>query len=152
MCAVALALLALGADPLPDHKTPIDSLTYAFGGGGFLGAGGSLRIGTDGKVRYSYISAPHTGSGGIVVQKDWELTKDEMKELFTKLVADGLLDGEEAKGGLLDGIQVTSGRWRTTVAADKGMKHLHPLLAKAHAAMWAEKAPRRGRRSRSRAC
>lgn len=146
MNVIALVLIAVapGADPLPDNKMPIDSLTYTFGGGGLLGAGGSLKIGSDGKVRYSYISAPHTGSGGIVVEKEWELTKDEMKELFAKLVSDGLLDGAEAVGGIWasGGAQVTSGRWRTTVAvSDKALERLRPLLAKAHPAKWVAKAP-----------
>ena len=33
---------ALAANPLPDNKTPIDSLRYTFGGGGLVDAGGNL--------------------------------------------------------------------------------------------------------------
>jgi hypothetical protein len=146
MTAVALALLAgtLAAEPLPDNKTPIDSLTYTFGGGGLFSGGGSLTISADGKVKYFYSSAPHTNSGGRVVQQSWELTKEERTALFRKLVDDGLLEAEEG-ANFLDGIRVTHGRWRTTIAGDKvpdkAMAHLRPLLSKADPVMWGEKKP-----------
>ena len=86
-------------------------------------------------MKYSYASDPHTGSGGFVVQKDWELTKDEVKELFAKLVADGLLDAAPGGSVFFDGIQLTSGRWRTGMKAEKvppkAMAHLRELMAKA---------------------
>src|SRR5215207_1942557 len=122
MTALAAALLAasLGAppNPLPDNKSPIDSLSYSFGGGGLLGAGGSLTISAGGKVAYFYSSAPHTGSGGRVVRKDWELSKEERAELFRKLVADGLLDAEEGRN-FTEQVRVVCGRWSAALAADK---------------------------------
>jgi hypothetical protein len=148
MTALAVALLAASLaappNPLPDNKSPIDSLSYSFGGGGLVGAGGSLTISADGKVAYFFSSDPFTGSGGRVVQQKWELTKDELKELFTKLVADGLLDTDAGTGpALFGGIRVTSGRWRMNLDADKvpekAMRHLRPLLAKADPVKWGEK-------------
>ena len=145
MTAAYLIFLAgtLAANPLPDNKTPIDSLTYTFGiGGGTFGAGGRLTISPDGKVSYYFSSDPFTGSGGRVVNKSWELTKEERTELFRKLVADGLLEAEEG-GTVLSGIRVTSGRWRATLDPDKvpekAMAHLRPLLGKADPVLWPEK-------------
>jgi len=147
---VTTALLALlaasfAADPLPDDKTPIDSLTYTFGGGvAGLGPTGSLSISKDGKVQYFYSSAPHTGSGGRVVQQKWELSKEERTTLFRKLVDDGLLETEEGKS-FLESIRVTHGRWWRMLAPDKvpekAMAHLRPLLAKADPELWSEKKP-----------
>jgi len=133
---------ALAANPIPDNKSPIDSLTYTFGGGGMLLAGGSLTITKEGKVTYFYSSAPFTNSGGHVVQKSWNLSKEERTELFRKLVDDGLLEAEEGKL-LFDGIRVTHGRWYATLAAnkvpDKALAHLRPLLSKADPVTWPEK-------------
>jgi hypothetical protein len=144
MTPVLVAVLAgaLAADPLPDNKAPIDSLYYSFTLGGVFGPGGSLKISADNEVSYFYSSAPHTGSGGTVVSKNWELTKEERMKLFTKLVDDGLL--ELAPGGpATSSIRVTRGRWRMTVTADKlperVMRHLRPLLVKAHPGAWAVK-------------
>ena len=97
--AFVLLMAAPGADPLPDNKVPIDSLAYRFGDGVF-GARGTLSIGRDGKVAYSHATAPHTGSGGQITTKEWELTRDEMKELFAKVVAAGLPSGDELNGGI----------------------------------------------------
>ncbi len=152
MTAITLALLALAANPLPDNKIPIDSLSYSFSSGGgngdrvgrLFGPAGHLSISKDGKVGYSHQTAPDTGSGGIVTQKSWELTKDELKELFAKLVADGFLDAEGPAGAALPGeMRVTSGRWHATLPAqrvpNKAFAHLRPLLAKAHPVLWGEK-------------
>src|SRR5262245_39879775 len=98
MTPVALAILAASLvrpGPLPDNRSPIDSLRYTFGGAGIAGPGGSLTISADGKVSFNYISAPQTNSGGLVIQKTWELTAKERTELFRKLVADGLLTVDE---------------------------------------------------------
>lgn len=150
--ALALALLAVapGADPLPGDTGPVDSLVYTFGRNGGAGTapaafgGGSLRIAKDGKVSYHYSSDPFTGSGGRVVQQEWTLTKDELKELFAKMVADGLLEGTDSRSSL-GGVQVTSGRWRTGIAADtvptKALQHLRPLLTRADPRLWPEVAP-----------
>ncbi len=150
MTAMSLALLAvvLTANPLPDNKMPIDSLSYSFSGpsapGGIaLGPMGHLSISKDGKVGYSHQTNPDTGSGGVVTQKRWELTKDEQKELFAKLVADGLLETGEPNGIALPGeIRVTSGRWHATVPAQKvphkAFAHLRSVMGKAHH-IWAEK-------------
>jgi hypothetical protein len=144
MTAALVAVLAgaLAADPLPDNKAPIDTLTYSFEVGGVFGPGGSLTISADGKVTYFYSSAPSTNSGGTVVSTSWELTKDERTKLFGQLVADGLLELDEG-GPAAAHIAVARGRWRTTLAADKVpekvMQNLRPLLARAHPALWKEK-------------
>lgn len=135
---------ALGIRPLPGARAPIDSLSFSFGTAGAFDAGGSLHIAKDGKVRYHHSTAPHTGSGGRVTEKSWELAPAERDELFTRLVADGLMDGGEP--GLLWGdLQVTSGRWRASLKAQKvpakALRHLLPLLEKAHPGLWAEKEP-----------
>lgn len=135
---------ALGIQPLPGTRAPIDSLSYTFGTAGADGAGGRLHIANDGKVSYSHSTAPFTGSGGRVTKKSWELAPAERDELFARLVADGLLEGGEH--GLMWGdLQVTSGRWRASLKAQKvpatAMRHLRPLLEKAHPALWAEKEP-----------
>jgi hypothetical protein len=146
MTTALLTILAgvLTANPLPDNKSSIDSLSYTFGDGGELGGGGTLRITTDGKVSYHYSSAPFTGSGGRVVQKSWTLSKEERTELFRKLVDDGLLEAE-AGGHFSNEIRVTHGRWRTTLVPDKvpdkAMAHLYPLLSKADPVKWPEKKP-----------
>lgn len=142
---LVLLAAALAAPPgaLPDGKS-FDALTYTFGGGGALSAGGSLSIAADGKVRYFYSSDPHTGSGGRVVQKEWTLTKEEKAELFGKLVAAGLLDLPDGHGvPFASGLLVTSGKWRRHLSSvkvpDKVMDLLRPLLAKAHPELWKEK-------------
>ena len=143
MTGIVVALLAAlpATNPLPDGKT-IDTLTYTFGGGGLLCAGGSLTIAADGKVRYYFCSAPFTGSGGRVVQKSWEMSKGERKKLFRKLVNGGLLE-TPGEGNFFNGIRVTSGRWWTHLAADKvpekAMRHLRPLLAKVDPDRWNKK-------------
>ncbi|MBM3978968.1 MAG: hypothetical protein FJ304_01535 [Planctomycetes bacterium] len=141
----SLVLLAAGLatppSPVPDGKT-FDALTYTFGGGGGFGAGGSLAIKADGKVTYFYSSAPHTGSGGRVVKKDWTITKDEKTELFAKLVAAGLLDMPAAHAVVLGGggFQVSSGKWTLSLGGanvpDKVLDALRPLLAKADDKTW----------------
>ena len=145
MTTTYLVFLAgtLAANPLPDNKVPIDSLTYTFGeGGGLAGGGGRLTITKEGKVSYSFSSHPFTGSGGRVVQTSWELSKEERNELFRKLVDGGLLEAEDGDT-VTGGIRVTSGRWRATLAAekvpDKAMAHLRPLLTKADPVKWPEK-------------
>lgn len=137
------AALAAPPNPVPDGKT-FDALTYTFGGGGGFGAGGSLAISADGKVTYFYSSAPHTGSGGRVVKKDWTITKDEKAELFGKLVAAGLLDLPPAHGAaFFGGFRVSSGKWNLSLGGanvpDKVLDALRPLLTKADAGTWAEK-------------
>lgn len=164
MTALVLALLGLAPNPLPDNKTPIDSLSFSFSAPGkfgreapgrrgaldgergapAFGAGGSLTVSKDGKVTYTYSSAPFTGSGGRVVKKEWELSKNELKELFAKLVTDGLLDGGDA-GDVFYGIRVTSGRWYSYLppeqVPEKAMAHIKALLVKADPVLWGEKKP-----------
>ncbi|MBM3980167.1 MAG: hypothetical protein FJ304_07750 [Planctomycetes bacterium] len=157
MTALVLALLGLAPNPVPDNKTTIDSFSFSFGapdkhGGKFdtlalggapaLGAGGSLTVAKDGKVTYTYSSAPFTGSGGRVVKKEWALSKDELKALFAKLVADGLLDGD-ANPDAHSGIRVTSGRWYAYIeqVPEKAMAHIKVLLVKADPVLWEEKKP-----------
>ena len=81
----------------------------------FSEIGSGVLVSADGKVSYRHSTAPFTGRGGLVTQKSWELTKDELKDLFRKLVADGLLEADDSGGpGPGDAIGVTSGRWWTT--------------------------------------
>jgi hypothetical protein len=138
--ALLAAALAAPPGPLPNGKS-FDALTYSFGNG-VLGPTGSLSIAADGKASYFYSSAPHTGSGGRVVKKEWTLTKEEKAELFRKLVEAGLLDLPEGHGvPFSPGIAVSSGKWRTTLGGhipDKVMAQLRPVLAKADPGMWAE--------------
>jgi hypothetical protein len=142
--AITLLAVTLAAPPgpLPDGKS-FDALTYAFGAGAF-GPGGAFGITADGKVSYFYSSAPHTGSGGHVVQKEWTLTKEEKAELFGKLVEAGLLDLPEGHGvPFANGFVVSTGKWRLNLSSvkvpDKVMALLRPLLAKADPELWAEK-------------
>lgn len=144
VAALLAAALAAPPGPMPDN-TSIDSLTFTFSSGP-LQAGGFFIIHADGKVSYSHQTAPYTGSGGIVTQKTWTLTKDERTELFRNLVAAGLLDIPDAKKPQMNNtFTVTSGRWQFTIHADpipeKVMAHLRPLLAKAHPVLWTEKPP-----------
>jgi hypothetical protein len=133
MFAAAFALIAAFLPrPLPDHATPIDSLTYSFSLPTATLAGGGLTISAGGKVRYHHSTHPQTGSGGHVADKTWELTKGEVAELFRKVVADGLLDAKGDGTLLWDVVRVTSGRWYATVPAagvpEKAMAHLKPYL------------------------
>jgi hypothetical protein len=143
--ALVLLAAALAAPPnaVPDGKT-FDALTYTFGGGGGFGAGGTLTIAADGKVNYFFSSAPHTGSGGRVVQKEWTITKDEKAALFGKLVDAGLLDLPTGHGVMFaGGFQVSSGKWKLALGGakvpDKIVELLAPLLLKADAGTWVEK-------------
>jgi hypothetical protein len=136
------AALAAPPGPLPDGKS-FDAFTYAFGAGG-LGPGGAFGIAADGKVSYFYSSAPHTGSGGHIVKKEWTLTKEEKAELFSKLLEAGLLELPEGHGvPYANGFLVSSGKWRLHLSSvkvpDKVMALLRPLLTKAHPELWAEK-------------
>jgi hypothetical protein len=145
MIPLTLALLATlpAADPLPDGKT-IDSLHFSFNKGvPGLGPNGSLTVTADGKVSYHYISAPHTGSGGRVIDTKWEVPKAEVAALFRNLVEHGLLDLPDGRALGTHSFRVTSGRWHMTVGADpipeKILADLRPYLEKVHADMWKEK-------------
>lgn len=143
MIALLAASLAAPPGPIPDGKS-FDTFQYVFGGAGAFGPGGSLSIAANGKVSYFFSSAPHTGSGGRVVKKDWTLTKEEKAKLFRKLVKAGLLDLPEGHGvPFANGIRVSSGKWQLFLSSvkmpDKVMALLRPLLAKADPELWAEK-------------
>lgn len=141
--AFLAATLAAPPASLPDGKS-FDALTYAFGGWGAFGPMGRLSIATDGKVTYSSSSAPHTGSGGVVVNKEWALTKEEKVELFAKLVEAGLLElGADRGAPHGHGFWVSSGKWVLPLngakVPDKVLAVLRPLLTKADPDMWGEK-------------
>lgn len=142
---LVLLAAALAAPPgaLPDGKS-FDALTYTFGGWGSFGPSGRLSVAADGAVTYSSSSAPHTGSGGVVVKKEWALTKEEKAELFAKLVEAGLLElGADRSAPHGHGFWVSSGKWVLPLngakVPDKVIAVLRPLLAKADPDMWDEK-------------
>ncbi|HJZ60246.1 MAG TPA: hypothetical protein VKE74_35210 [Gemmataceae bacterium] len=128
--------------PPPRPAAPIDSLYYSFSDGwaGF-GPTGSISFTRDGKVRYCHATAPSTGSGGLITQKEWEIPKDEVAALFRDLVADGLLELPE--GGAkypAQSVFVTRGRWQSQMAFDslpeKYLARLRPYLEHAHPQLW----------------
>lgn len=127
--------------PLPDNKT-IDTFQYTFTPKVLGGSVATLSIHKDGRVMYSYASAPHTGSGGRTVQKEWKLAKRERLALLRGLVDDGLLDLEDTGGGKFPNhyIGVSYGRWVLSIYPKKLpenlLKRLRPLLQKAHPEEW----------------
>lgn len=147
MIPLILTLLAALPDRLPDGKT-FDWLSFRFSRGvSGLGPNGTLVIPADGKLQYQYLSAPHTGSGGHVVEKKWEIPKAEVARLFRDLVDHGLFDLPEGQGkGQLNGandFSIYSGRWSMNLTAnpvpEKLLADLRPYLIAAHAEEWKEK-------------
>jgi hypothetical protein len=144
--AVALLLAAPPANPLPDGKA-IDTLTFTFSSGTPFGPGGSFTLTADGKVSYSHQTAPHTGSGGHVTSKNWDVPKAEAAAVLAKLLEDGLLDLPEGSAKFAGGgaFHVTTGRWQAAVQAhpvpEKILAHLRPYLEKAHPGMWKKPEP-----------
>jgi hypothetical protein len=133
---------------LPDNRT-IDTFEYSVAPELF-GSATRLVITRKGKVAYSYQSAPHTNSGGEVVTKSWEIPAREAVALLEGLVADGLLELEDAVGDKFPKhfFEVTYGRWRLSAGPrempEKVMKRLLPLLRKAHPAQWNDRRGKSG--------
>jgi len=125
---------------LPDNKT-IDTFQCSLGTAA-LGPVTTFSVTRAGKVHYSYASQPHTGSGGKVVQKEWDIPEKEALVLLNGLVEDGLLALEEDAGNKFPrySFTVTYGRWQLS-ARPKGfgeplMKRLQPYLEQADPEQW----------------
>lgn len=125
---------------LPDDKT-IDTFHYSFTPR-VLGSATTLSVHKDGKVTYSYASAPHTGSGGKTVLKEWTLAEHDRAALLGGLVEDGLLSHEDTGGGKFPNhyVAVSYGRWGLSMhpkeLSEKVLKRVRPLLQKAHPEEW----------------
>ncbi len=146
---VAAVALARGGPPaddkraaLPDNKT-IDSLhlSVTTDPGKRLGPVATLTVTRDGKVTYSHATAPHTGSGGKVTQKRWDIPPQQAAAILAGVVEDGLLDlpaGGRAKAHYY--AAVTYGRWQMALflndRPDKVLKRVLPLLRHAHPEVW----------------
>ena len=143
MILLVLALLAAPPASLPDGKA-FDTLRFSFHNGvPGLGPGGHLSITADGKLHYQYVSAPHTGSGGHVVDTKWEIPKAEVEKLFRDLVEHGLLDLPEGVAFGTNTFFISSGRWGMALTAnpvpEKILADLRPYLGKADRNFWKEK-------------
>lgn len=140
MFALALALLAPTADPLPKPKA-LDSVTYAIGNE-FFRPTGALTVTADGKVSYHNQPGLYTtASGGKRHDASWEIKKEEAAALLAGLVEDGLLELPLRVTHVADvRFTAVSGKWRMYLHADpipeKLAARFQPLLEKADPTVW----------------
>jgi len=124
-------------------EPPIDAFSYQFQAAVFSHQS-SLALSRNGRVHYSFVSAPHTGSGGHTVFETWDIPKKEAKVILDSLIADGILDLPSGFGGKFPShrITLTRGKWQASIRpdslSDSIVRRLLPLLQEAHPEMWKE--------------
>lgn len=103
----------------------------------------ALYVTRAGGVQYRRVAAPDAPNGKYyAVEKDWKLTAKEAEALLDGLIADGLLDLDDAGAAMYPSHTVSAhaGRWAATYAPkglpEKLMKRLLPLLKEADPDQW----------------
>jgi hypothetical protein len=143
---------------LPDNRT-LDTFSYSFSPRepwsfesgprpALFGPGATFSITRKGKVHYTYASAPHTGSGGNTIVKEWHVPPEEAARLLDGLVADGLLDAESGIKYTGYSFTVSYGRWQLSAQPSSMpaavIERLRPCLEKGRTAPAGTDAPRNG--------
>jgi hypothetical protein len=126
---------------LPDGRT-IDTFAYR-NKFKFHGPMVDLSITRKGKIHYLYSTAPHTGSGGRVVNKDWEISSEDASILLDGLVSDGLLNAKviyNEKDFPSHHVTMSYGEWQRShylkELPDKVYQRILPLMNKVHPEVW----------------